>query len=152
MSKRLKNYPDPTELVNETGADALRLYLLSSPVVAAESIKFSAAGVSETLKASILPFFHSFRFFVQETTRYEISSKRPFAYDEETVNHSPDKSILDCWILAAVNQLNLSYVEEMEDYKLYAVGPKIVSFLERLTNCYVRLNRSGKSSWSVYWF
>jgi len=44
MSKRLKNYPDPIEVVDRTGADALRLYLINSPVVRAEPLKFVEKG------------------------------------------------------------------------------------------------------------
>ena len=45
MSKRLKNYPDPTEVIDKHGADALRLYLLNSPVVRAETLRFKEEGV-----------------------------------------------------------------------------------------------------------
>ena len=50
MSKRLKNYTSPTIIVNKHGADALRLYLIDSPVVRAESLKFKDAGVEAVLK------------------------------------------------------------------------------------------------------
>ena len=50
MAKRLKNYPDPMEVINKYGADALRFYLLSSPVVKAESLNFSEKGVDEAHK------------------------------------------------------------------------------------------------------
>ena len=45
MSKRLKNYPDPVNVVNKFGADALHLYLVNSPVVRAETLKFKESGV-----------------------------------------------------------------------------------------------------------
>ena len=45
MSKRLKNYPDPSLIIKKYGADALRLYLINSPVVRAEPLKFKEEGV-----------------------------------------------------------------------------------------------------------
>ena len=53
MSKSLKNYPEPTELVNEFGADAIRIYLLDSPVLRGEEARFSQAGLREMVPASV---------------------------------------------------------------------------------------------------
>ena len=57
MSKRLKNYPDPNTVINSHGADALRLYLINSPVVRAESLRFKEAGVKDVVKDVFLPWF-----------------------------------------------------------------------------------------------
>ena len=54
MSKRLKNYPDPLHVIRAYGADALRLYLIHSPVVRAESLRFSEEGVKHALTPSII--------------------------------------------------------------------------------------------------
>src|SRR5688572_24236848 len=70
MSKRLKNYPDPVHVVNEFGADALRLYLINSPVVRAESLKFKEQGVRDILKDVFLPWFNAYRFFVEVVHKY----------------------------------------------------------------------------------
>lgn len=61
MSKRLKNYPDPVDIINKYGADTLRLYLTSSVVVKAETLKFSENGVKNVLKDVLLPWYHSYR-------------------------------------------------------------------------------------------
>lgn len=63
MSKSLQNYPDPTLLINQYGADALRLYLLSSPVVRAEPLRFSEKGVEQMLKDVVIPLQNVFNFF-----------------------------------------------------------------------------------------
>lgn len=55
MSKRLKNYPDPMDVIEKFGADAVRLYLLHSPVVMADDLKFSERGVETTLRSLLLP-------------------------------------------------------------------------------------------------
>lgn len=56
MSKRKKNYPDPIDVVNKHGADALRLYLINSPVVKAENLRFQEQGVKDLLKDVFLPW------------------------------------------------------------------------------------------------
>src|SRR5690606_24261068 len=72
MSKRLKNYPDPSEVLNNYGADALRLYLINSPVVRAETLRFKEEGVRNIVKDLFLPWFNAYRFFVQNAQRLEI--------------------------------------------------------------------------------
>ncbi|MDI6717950.1 MAG: class I tRNA ligase family protein, partial [Patescibacteria group bacterium] len=63
MSKKLKNYPDPMEIIEKYGADALRLYLLSSPAVRAESLNFSEKGVDEIYKKVILRLWNTYSFY-----------------------------------------------------------------------------------------
>src|SRR5690606_23763442 len=61
MSKRLKNYPDPMDVIKTHGADALRLYLINSPVVRAEPLKFKEEGVREVVKMVFLPWYNAYR-------------------------------------------------------------------------------------------
>ncbi len=69
MSKRLRNYPDPVNVVNKFGADALRLYLVNSPVVRAETLKFKEDGVKDVVKDVFLPWFNAYRFLMQNVQR-----------------------------------------------------------------------------------
>ena len=69
MSKRLKNYPDPVAVVKKHGADALRLYLINSPVVRAESLRFKEVGVKDVVKDVFLPWFNAYRFLMQNVAR-----------------------------------------------------------------------------------
>merc|ERR1719310_1937333 len=71
MSKRLKNYPDPIDVVNRHGADAVRMYLCNSPVVRAEPLKFKEDGVRDVVKDVFLPWYNAYRFLVQEVGRFE---------------------------------------------------------------------------------
>jgi isoleucyl-tRNA synthetase len=63
MSKSLKNYPDPMHTLNELGADAVRLFLLSSPATAAEEVRFSIEGVKESTRRILLPLWNAYSFF-----------------------------------------------------------------------------------------
>jgi isoleucyl-tRNA synthetase len=65
MSKRKKNYPDPNIVISKYGADALRMYLVNSPVVRAESLKFKEEGVLGVVKEVFLPLYNAFRFFLK---------------------------------------------------------------------------------------
>ena len=63
MSKRLKNYPDPNEVLEQFGADALRAYMIDSPVVRAEELRFDEAGLREIVRTVVLPYWNVLSFF-----------------------------------------------------------------------------------------
>ncbi|CAM9890026.1 unnamed protein product [Pylaiella littoralis] len=140
MSKRLKNYPDPMEVINAHGADALRLYLINSPVVRAESLKFKEEGVQATVREVLLPWFNAFRFFVQQARRLEMTCGERFVPNPEAAAKSTN--VMDNWIQATLQGLVQFVRTEMKAYRLYTVVPRLVDFIEQLTNCYVRLNRN----------
>ena len=62
MSKSKKNYPDPMDLVNEYGADAIRLYMINSPLVRAEALNFNTEGVKGVVRDIFIPWYSAFRF------------------------------------------------------------------------------------------
>eukprot|EP01082_Thalassiosira_pseudonana_P006276 g6187.t1 g6187 contig20:1028809-1031953(-) len=139
MSKRLKNYPDPNVVISKYGADALRMYLINSPVVRAESLKFQESGVLGVVKEVFLPLYNAFRFFVQNTERWEAKNGSKFVPSKEKVQSTANPT--DVWISAATQGLIKFVHEEMAAYRLYTVMPALVSFVTQLTNWYVRLNR-----------
>jgi isoleucyl-tRNA synthetase len=150
MSKRLKNYPDPTDVCNRHGADAVRLYMCNSPVVRAEPLKFREEGVRDTVKDIFLPFYNAYRFFILEVGRFE-GAVGKFKADTAAVKASTN--ITDKWLIASKNELIQFVRDEMEAYRLYTVAPRVVAFLDNLTNWYVRLNRDrmkgndGEQEW-----
>mmetsp|Transcript_27550 Transcript_27550/g.57862 ORF Transcript_27550/g.57862 Transcript_27550/m.57862 type:complete len:1176 (+) Transcript_27550:83-3610(+) len=139
MSKSLKNYPDPTIVINKYGADALRMYLINSPVVRAEELKFKEAGVLGVVKEMFLPLYNAFRFFLQNLERWESDSGRTFVPSLDMVKSTTNPT--DIWISAATQGLIKFVREEMEAYRLYTVLPALVTYVTQLTNWYVRLNR-----------
>ena len=62
MSKRLRNYTAPDELMERFGADALRLYLINSGLVKAEEQRFSDDGVKDMVRRTLLPWHNAFKF------------------------------------------------------------------------------------------
>lgn len=140
MSKRLKNYPDPVHVLSNYGADALRLYLINSPVVRAEPLRFKEEGVRNVIKDVMLPWFNSLRFLTQNVRALDKSSGVPLKIADAS-KYEKHKNQMDVWIESALNSLTAAVHEEMSAYRLYTVVPKLLSFVNSLTDWYVRLNR-----------
>lgn len=139
MSKRKKNYPDPGQVVQSYGADALRLYLINSPVVRAENLRFKEDGVRDVLKDVFLPWYNAYRFLVQNVQRLQKEEDIKFLYNENTAKKSDN--IMDKWIQSFTQSLIQFFKAEMDAYRLYTVVPRLVKFVDMLTNWYVRTNR-----------
>ena len=133
MSKRLRNYTPPDELMEEYGADAMRLYLINSGLVRAEEMRFSDDGVKDMVRRALLPWYNSFKFF---STYAEIDGWNKKDHFQASTN------ITDNWIISSLQTLKKNIAKEMEAYKLYNVVPALFQFIEDLTNWYIRLNRN----------
>ena len=136
MSKSLKNYPDPFELIDATGADALRAYLINSPVVRAEPLRFSEPGVREVVRTVMLPFWNAYSFF----TTYA-AAEGFAAVGLEAAPPAADRPEIDRWILSVLQSLVARVNREMEGYYLYDVVPPLIDFIDDLTNWYIRRSR-----------
>jgi isoleucyl-tRNA synthetase len=136
MSKSLKNYPDPEELLNEYGGDSLRAYLIDSPVVRGEPLKFSEEGVKLVTRNIILPLWNSFSFFSTYANADEITFE-----DLEKASPIEERNLMDRWIISSLQSLIKVVNEKMENYYLYEVIPPLMNFVDELTNWYVRSNR-----------
>ncbi len=138
MSKKLKNYPDPMEVVEEYGPDPLRLYLLSSPAVKAESLKFSKAGVHSMMKEIIIPFKNTVNFF---TEYYNLCKSRNGVFDLKEISEELLVNPINIWILNEYSKLREEYHSNMKEYNLknaINVLPKVV---ELINNGYIKLGR-----------
>ncbi|RIA79525.1 isoleucyl-tRNA synthetase [Glomus cerebriforme] len=138
MSKRLKNYPEPMSIINAYGADALRLYLINSPVVRAEPLRFKEEGVKDVISKVFLPWYNAYRFFMSQVALLQKESGIEFIYNSLAKKST---NVMDRWILACSQSLIKFVREEMEAYRLYTVVPRLLSLIEQLTNWYVRFNR-----------
>ena len=137
LSKRLRNYPDPTEMLETYGADALRLYLLNSPAMKAEELRLSESGMSQSLRDVIIPLWNAYAFFVTYTN---IDGWSPAAAATSAdQKESPNR--LDRWIVSTLQTLLHEINREMEAYRLYRTVPAMVAFVEQLTNWYIRRSR-----------
>ena len=127
MAKRLRNYPDPMEVVEKYGADALRLYLLSSPVVQAEDLAFSEGGVDEIAKKNIGRLSNVLAFYK--------------LYEDGTGRARTSTNTLDRWILARLNELVSETTNGYEKYELDRATRPLALFIDDLSIWYVRRSR-----------
>jgi len=132
MSKRLQNYPDPLEIVNKYGADALRYYLIMSPASMGEELRFKEDEVKEIPQRIIIPLLNSLAFFQVHLTLFcknkefiEIESDLPF----------------DKWILKETFDFITKYSSSLNSYKINPINNILVKFIDNLNNNYIRLNR-----------
>lgn len=127
MSKRLQNYPDPNIVMDAYGADALRAFLLASPVMQAENMNFSEKGVQEALRKNIMILWNVYSF-------YEM-----YASDEEATDNSD--SLLDQWILSRLQELINAVTTAMENYNPPKAMRPITDFIDDLSTWYLRRSR-----------
>jgi isoleucyl-tRNA synthetase len=135
MSKRLKNYPAPNQVMDDYGADALRAYLIDSPVVRGEPLRFSERGLKEIVRTVVLPFWNALSFF---TTYAEVDGFDPRRSEAAAPEKRAD---IDRWVISVLQSLIADVNREMEGYRLYNVVPRLVHFIDDLTNWYVRRSR-----------
>ncbi|KAI8969838.1 isoleucyl-tRNA synthetase [Pilobolus umbonatus] len=138
MSKRLKNYPEPGIVIDKFGSDALRLYLINSPVVRAETLKFKEEGVKDVISRVFLPWYNAYKFFITQTAVLKKDYKYDFQYD---LHIKKSDNVMDRWVLASCQSLIQFVREEMSAYRLYTVVPRLLGMIDTLTNWYVRFNR-----------
>ena len=143
MSKKDKNYPNPLDMCNKHGADSIRLYLMNSQLVKGQSLKFKEEGLSGVIKDIFLPLYNSYKFLIQNIHRYEMTNNVSFKHNNSILKNSYESlNLTDKWILAYSQRLLKFVRNEMENYRLYTVVTELLSFLEKLTNWYIRLNRN----------
>ena len=126
MSKSLNNYPDLMDIVNKYGADALRYYLMSSPLVKAEDFNFSEKGVDEIYKKLIQKIYNVLAFY----ELYLVEGKR-----------IPKETILDTWILSRLSELTKKITISLDKYELDRASRPIMDFVDDLSTWYIRRSR-----------
>jgi len=132
MSKSERNYTDPREVIDNFGADALRLFLINSAVVKAEDLKYSDSGVKDVLKNVIIPLWNAYSFYV---TYANIDTVVP-----ESASLNPENP-LDRWILSEAEKMVGDITEQLERYDLHRAIGCFVHFIDLLNNWYIRRSR-----------
>ncbi len=144
MSKRLKNYPEPTVVAERHGADAVRFALMSSPAVRGEDLRFSEKLIEETVRSVLLPLWNAYRLFVTYSNAAGWKPSLDFS-----LKNAQSKNLLDRWIVLKTQTLVNNMTTELDGYDLSATCAHLTSSIDDLTNWYVRLSRrrlAGKES------
>lgn len=132
MSKRLRNYPDPSLVVEKFGADAIRLYMMHSPAVKADDLCFKESGVELVLRQVLIPFWNASSFLATYAKIYNWQPKAPPAKPQ---------AVIDRWMLSLLNKLIKEVEEGMDGYDLSRAVEPFVEFVDQLTNWYIRRSR-----------
>ncbi|HPN84192.1 MAG TPA: isoleucine--tRNA ligase [Victivallales bacterium] len=135
MSKRKKNYPDPKIIFDRYGADSMRLFMLGSPVVRAEDLKFSENGIKEVMRSVLIPAWNSYSFLVTYANLDKWSPQDPPAPPKKPANP------LDKWILSSLSEMTVEIMEHMDNYRLQPAACRFEKFIDDLTNWYIRRSR-----------
>jgi isoleucyl-tRNA synthetase len=136
MSKRLKNYPDPTYILDSYGADALRLYLINSPVVRGENIRFKERNIRELIQSLFLPWYNAYKFLIQNIYLYNVNTQTQFTYEKPEHTHR-----FDIWMNDKINVL-INFIHlQMQSYQLDFIVKTLIEFMNEYTNWYVKLSR-----------
>ena len=131
MSKSLRNYPDPWNVFETYGADAMRWSLLSAAVLRGGDSPVSESGIRESIRQVILPLWNSWYFL----TLYANAENKTGVFDTSSTN------VIDRYVLAKTRALVDSVTADMDSYDLYLACSDVRTFLDALTNWYIRRSR-----------
>ena len=136
MSKSLRNFTPPMEVVDKYGADALRFALMNSAVVRAEDLKFSEETVKDAIKSFLLPIKNAYSFFAT----YANIDKWKRGEDEDAIPQNLTNE-LDIWLVSITEKLIKDMTEELDAYHLDNAASLLVSYVDSLNNWYIRRSR-----------
>ena len=127
MSKKLQNYPDPIDLANKVGVDAIRFYLLSSPLLRGDDLNFSEKGVLELQRKNIGRLHNVL-------AMYEM-------FADGTESRSDSVHVLDRWIVSRLNELIHETTEGFKHYELDRATRPVTDFIDDVSVWYLRRSR-----------
>lgn len=133
LSKRLKNYPDPNEVLDKIGSDALRWFLVSSPVLKGGNLAVDKEGkeIAKASRVAQIPLWNAFYFFTLYANAEEYKAKE--------ISHSTEA--IDNYILSKLKHLRDVVKEGIESYDVAVATAEVASFMEVLNNWYIRRTR-----------
>lgn len=136
MSKSLRNYPDVNEVFNRDGSDAMRWFLMSSPILRGGNLTVTEAGIREGVRQSLLPLWNSYYFFAlyANAAGYEASPS------------TSSEQLLDRYILAKTSEMITQVTQDLDAFDSFLASSRVRDFAEVLTNWYIR--RSRDRFWS----
>jgi len=137
MSKNFGNYPDPKETLQKYGGDALRLYLMSMPVMKSEDTAISEANYKNEVKNYLLTLWNVYNFFV---TYANIDGWKPHKEGKRSEN------VLDLWINARLNEVIKESTRSLESYDTVSYVETLKLFLSDLSTWYLRRSRDRRDS------
>ena len=142
MSKSLRNYPDVAEVFNKYGSDAMRWFLMSSPVVRGGNLIVKEESIRDTVRQVLLPIWNTYYFF----TLYAGACNKGEGYEASRIDLSSPEAVaalaqMDRYLLAHTRTLAEDVRGALDGYDVAGACEVIREYLDVLTNWYVRTQR-----------
>jgi len=133
LSKSLRNYPDPEKVFSTIGSDALRWFLMASPILRGNDLQIHKDGrdIAEVVRLVLNPVWNAYAFFTLYANTDGVRAKR----------RTDSRDLLDRYILAKTHELVASTQAAMDQYDLAGACARIGAFLDALNNWYIRRSR-----------
>ncbi|MDP9888010.1 isoleucine--tRNA ligase [Pseudarthrobacter enclensis] len=136
MSKSLRNYPDVSEVLDRDGSDAMRWFLMSSPILRGGNLIVTEQGIRDGVRQVILPLWNVYSFF----TLYTNAANGGAGYDAK-LRYEGYRDTLDQYLLANTGDLVRTMTGQLDTYDISGACDSLRSYLDMLTNWYVRRSR-----------
>lgn len=133
MSKNFKNYPDPKEMLQKYGGDALRLYLAGSPVMKAEDLIIAEGPYRDQVRGILLILWNTYKYFVMNANQAQKSSK--------VLGELSSKNVLDRWALALLQDCIEQVTKSLESYDSVSAIQQYYAFIQDISTWYIRRSR-----------
>lgn len=130
MSKSKRNFPDPNLIIGKYGADALRVYLMSSQLMRAQDLNFKEEIVKQVYRRFNLLLINVLKFYSL------------IDVDKVTIDSTNSNNLLDKWIISTLNILVLDVTKRMDDYDTAEVCRRFFEFVENLSTWYLKNSRN----------
>ncbi|MDR7252646.1 isoleucyl-tRNA synthetase [Nocardioides sp. BE266] len=135
MSKSLRNYPDVREVFDRDGADAMRWFLMSSPILRGGNLVVTEQGIRDSVRQVLIPLWNSWSFF----SLYANAAGDGAGHD--AVWRTDSAHPMDRYILAKLRDYVAAMTDQLDNYEVAAACDSTRSFLDVLTNWYIRRSR-----------
>ncbi|MFC9252811.1 isoleucine--tRNA ligase [Amycolatopsis thailandensis] len=131
MSKSLRNYPDVNEVFDRDGSDAMRWYLMASPILRGGNLVVTDKGIRDAVRQAVLPLWNSYYFLALYANAEGVEGQW----------RTDSKHVLDRYVLAKTHELVTDVEHALDTYDVAGACSTVRDFLEVLTNWYVRRSR-----------
>jgi len=132
MSKSLRNYPDVNEVFDRDGSDAMRWFLLSSPILRGGTMSVTEQGIREGVRQVLLPMWNTYYFF----TLYANASNYEAKFNLESTD------VLDRYLVAKTREMIAGVSADLNAFDTFGAAARLRDFADILTNWYVRRSRA----------
>ena len=135
MSKSLRNYPDVREVFDRDGADAMRWFLMSSPILRGGNLVVTEQGIRDSVRQVLIPLWNSWSFF----SLYANAAGAGAGHDATW--RADSSHPMDRYILAKLRDYVAAMTDQLDNYEVAAACDSTRGFLDVLTNWYIRRSR-----------